>query len=246
MNAEEYVVMRQQEDTHWWYRALRGAVVRTLQSQMGSAPRLLDAGCGTGGMMAAVRTAFPRAELTGLDFDEQAVRLSAERGVADHLLRGSANALPFKTARFDAALSLDVLYHQGIDDGAAFAELKRVLRPGGVLIINLPAFESLRGAHDVAVHTARRYEPHHLRQLAAAQKLEVEHWTCWNTALSPLVWLWRRRGRLAGSGDSDLRSLPPLLNTVLEGLLRLEWTVAERLSLPFGSSLFAILRKTAA
>lgn len=246
MNAEEYVVMRAQEDTHWWYRALRSAVVRALASQMGSAPRILDAGCGTGGMMVAMRERFPRAEITGLDFDQQAVRFTAERGVADHLLRASTDTLPLRESQFDAVVSLDVLCHRGIDDAKAFGEMRRVLRPGGILIVNLPAFESLRGAHDVAVHTERRYEPQDLLRLAAEQRLEVEHWTCWNMALSPLIWAWRRRGRLARAGDSDLRPMASSVNVLLTALLRLEWTVADRASLPFGSSLFAVMRKTSA
>jgi SAM-dependent methyltransferase len=245
MNAEEYALMRQQEDSHWWYRALRAAVLRHLAPGLGPAARILDAGCGTGGMLAEVRGRFARAELVGVDFDEQAVHITAERGVADHVVRGSTNALPLSSASFDAAMSLDVLCHEGIDDSLAFAELKRVLRPGGLLIVNLPAFESLRGAHDVAVHTARRYEPQRLLQLAAEQDLKMEHSTCWNTSLSPLVWAWRRRGRLAGSGDSDLRPVAPALNTVLATLLRLEWMVADRVPLPFGSSLFAVLRAPA-
>ena len=248
MNPQEYVLMRGQEDTHWWYRALRAAVVRHLRLRLpqGTRPaRIVDAGCGTGGMLAALRENFAGALLIGVDLEEQAVRISAGLGVADHVLRASINALPLGSARFDAVISLDVLYHADVDEAAALAELKRVLRPGGPLIVNLPAFEALRGAHDVAVHGARRYTPRRLAALAAAEGLEVEHWTCWNTTLLPLVWAWRTFGRLAGSEASDLRPAPAWVNTTLGALIGAEWRIADRARLPLGSSLFAILRKPA-
>lgn len=249
MDPHEYVVMRQQEDTHWWYRTLRATVLRHLRRGLGeaaAAARILDAGCGTGGMLSALRAGLPRAELTGFDVDEQAVALTAARRVADHLVRASADALPFSEARFDAALSLDVLCHAGLDDHRAFADLVRVLRPGGLLIVNLPAFESLRGAHDVAVHTERRYTPRQLLALAAASDLRVERWTCWNALLSPLIWIWRRRSRRAAAEGSDVGPVPPLLNAGLSRLLQLEWGLADRVTLPFGSSVFAVLRRSGA
>lgn len=77
----------------------------------------------------------------------------------------------------------------------------------------------------------------------AANDLRLEHWTCWNMMLFPLLWAWRRIGRVAGSQASDVRSVPVWLNSGLALLLRAEWTAADRVALPFGSSLFAILRK---
>lgn len=249
MNPDEYAAMRQQEETHWWYRTLRAAVLRHLRRGLGegaASARILDAGCGTGGMLAEVRAALPRAELTGVDIDPQAVAFTAARHVADHLVRGTADALPFPPARFDAVFSLDVLCHAGLDDELALAELTRVLRPGGLLIVNLPAFETLRGAHDVAVHTERRYLSRRLYAMAATGGLRVERATYWNAFLFPLIWAWRRRSRLAGSEASDVRPVPPLLNRALSRLLMLEWTLADRVTLPFGSSLFAVLRRSGA
>lgn len=249
MNPDEYVAMRQQEETHWWYRTLRSAALRQLRLRLGTSarpPRLLDAGCGTGGMSAVLRGSFPEAELTAVDLDEQAVAATAARGVADGVVRASVNALPLRSGVFDAAVFLDVLYHAGVDEDAAVSELRRVLRGGGLLIINVPAFEALRGAHDVAVHTERRYTPRRLRDLARAHELRVEHWTCWNTTLLPLLWAWRQVGRLRGSGQSDLRPVPSWLNEALAWVLRGEWRVADRTALPLGSSLFAVLRRPGA
>lgn len=238
--------MRQLEDTHWWYRALRSAVLRHLRVRLGDEVqplRMLDAGCGTGGMLAALREGFPGSELTGVDLEEQAVEITTGRHVADHVIRGSVNALPFRSDIFDAAVFLDVLYHAGVEEEAVLPELRRVLRSRGLLIVNVPAFEALRGPHDVAVHGERRYTPRRLAELAVANGLRLEHWTCWNMALSPLLWAWRRIGRLVGSQASDVRPVPPWLNSGLALLLRAEWTLADRVTLPLGSSLFAVLRK---
>ena len=246
MNPDEYGIMRQQEETHWWYHTLRAAVLRHLLASLGegASPRILDAGCGTGGMLSELRASLPRAELTGLDADPQAVSITAARQVANRVIRGSGNALPFRSGRFDAVLSRDVLCHASIVEAAAFGELARVVRPGGLLLLNLPAFEALRGAHDVAVHTARRYTPRRMAQLAAANDLAVERWTCWNMILLPPFWAWRLAGRLTGSEASDLRPFPAWVNAGLSRLLRLEWRVADRVTLPVGSSLFAILRRS--
>ena len=246
MNPEEYSTMRQQEDAHWWYRTLRSAVLRQIRTQLGDrsrSARVLDAGCGTGGMLAAMRASFWNAELTGVDLEEQAVEITRARQVANAVIRANVNALPFGPDCFDAAVSLDVLYHANVEEGAALAEMKRVLRPDGLLIVNVPAFEALRGPHDVAVHGRRRYTPRQLAALAVANGLRVEHWTCWNMLLSPLLWAWRRIGRLAGSDASDVRPAPAWLNMALATMLRAEWTVADRVALPWGSSLFAVLRK---
>jgi SAM-dependent methyltransferase len=244
MNPEEYPLMRGQEDVHWWYLALRAAVLRHLETRLPVAPaRILDAGCGTGGMLRQLRARFPEAGLIGVDRDEQAVQLSAARGAANQVVRGSLNALPFRDRCFDAVVSLDVLVHAAIDEAAALGELGRVLRPGGVLILNLAAFDTLRGAHDAAVHGVRRYSPRRLRELAAAHGLAIERWTCWNTTLLPLLWAWRSFGRVSGSQASDLRLAPNWVNKALAGVMRAEWMIADRVPLPLGSSLFAVLRR---
>ncbi len=95
--------------------------------------------------------------------------------------------LPYADDTFDAVASLDVLYIQGVDDAAALRELYRVLRPGGMLLLNLPAWEALRGAHDRAIRTRHRYHRPEVSRLLQEAGYRPEFLSYWNTALLPLV-----------------------------------------------------------
>ena len=154
MKPHEHDIMRSVEDHYWWYQALREHVADSIPP-VGPAFSLLDAGCGTGGMLATIRKKFPRAVLTGIDESEHALELAAGRNSGARLLRASVHELPFPENAFDYVLSLDVWSHAGVDDALAAHETHRVLRPGGRLILNLAAFEFLKGAHDCAVRFRR-------------------------------------------------------------------------------------------
>ncbi|MDO8672801.1 MAG: class I SAM-dependent methyltransferase, partial [Dehalococcoidia bacterium] len=152
MNSEEYHLMYSIEDTFWWYKGMRQITFALLHGLMqgGTDRMILDAGCGTGGMMQ------PLSQLgsaVGIDFAEEATNLAnqRERGI---VMRGSVTDLPFAAATFDLVTCFDVLYHLAVsDDEAALKELSRVLKPGGYLLVRVPAYDFLRGHHDVVVHT---------------------------------------------------------------------------------------------
>ncbi|HEX8679696.1 MAG TPA: class I SAM-dependent methyltransferase, partial [Chthoniobacterales bacterium] len=148
MSSVEIETMRSVEDDLWWYQALRTHVLGSIQPPR-PAFDLLDAGCGTGGMLARVHERFPRAALSGLDFSARAIELTRLRETGATLVEGSVDALPFADASFDVVLSLDVIIVGGVNERRALAEMHRVLRRGGILILNLPAFDFLRGSHDV-------------------------------------------------------------------------------------------------
>jgi SAM-dependent methyltransferase len=244
VEPEEYARIHAHELDHFWYRGLHalfaGALRRALPGD--GAPRLLDAGCGTGGLLATLERRFPRARRFGFDLAPEALRLAPGRAAAP-LARASVERAPFRDEVFDAVVSADVLYHRGVDsDVAALRELARVTRPGGALLLNLPAHPHLMGAHDAYVHTRRRYAREDVRQLAAAAGLAVER-LCWfNSTLFPIARARRLRTRGAAAA-SDVAQPPAPLNALLSALLRAEawWTL--RLPLPTGLSLFAILRK---
>jgi ubiquinone/menaquinone biosynthesis C-methylase UbiE len=245
MSSTEIETMRAVEDELWWYRALRGHVVDSLPRAR-SHFDLLDAGCGTGGMLARVREHCPQAVLTGLDFSERAIELTRLRETGATLALGSVDALPFADASFDVVLSLDVIIVGGVDEQRALAEMHRVLRRGGMLILNLPAFDFLRGSHDVAVNTARRFNRPRLARLLRAASFTVEHATYWNLSLLPAVaavrWLSRRRAHQPQVA-SDLKPMWPPLNAALATLAKSELAISRRVPLPFGTSLFAVARK---
>jgi len=245
MSSVEIETMRSVEDDLWWYRALRAHVLGTIDPTQ-PAFRLLDAGCGSGGMLARIRERFPAASLTGLDFSERALELTQQRKIGARLVQGSAGQLPFGDAEFDVVLSLDVIIVRGVDERAAVAEMHRVLRPGGKLIVNVPAFHFLRGSHDIAVSIARRYNRPELRQLLRGAGFTIESLSYWNMSLLPVVAVVRGASR-ARTIQSDVRSdLAPMwrpLNALLGSLAQFELAVSRHVPLPFGTSLFAVARK---
>jgi ubiquinone/menaquinone biosynthesis C-methylase UbiE len=245
MTPREHDVMHSVEDHYWWYQALRQHVANSIASS-GVDFSVLDAGCGTGGMLSTLRAKFPDADLTGIDESKHALELAASRNSGARLLPASVHELPFPENSFDFVLSLDVWSHAGVDDALAAHETHRVLRPGGQLILNLAAFEFLKGAHDCAVDVDRRYRRAQVRVLLEAANFEIETLTYWNAAFTLPIALLRWFSRLAPRGESrqsDFRQLPPPLNFGLKAVAALELSASRHLSLPFGTSVFAIAQK---
>ena len=245
MKPAEHDIMRAVEDRYWWYQALRQHVGDLVESA-GQNFSLLDAGCGSGGMLAALRQRFPHAELSGIDAFERGVQLTAERGLGARLMTASVHELPFPADSFDFVLSLDVWSHANVDDALAAHETHRVLRPGGRLILNLAAFEFLKGAHDHATDVVRRYTRPEVRAVLEGAGFIIERLTYWNLSLMPPITLarWLSRRRIArDEARSDFRPLPAFVNTALKGIAALELSASRHLSLPFGTSVLAVARK---
>jgi SAM-dependent methyltransferase len=238
----EYERIHRLETTHFWYRGLHALVLRALARHPPETgrrpPRILDAGCGTGGLTRRLATS---GRVVGVDLSPVALRLAATRpGLA--LARADVATLPFDDCAFDAVVAADVLYHRAVaDDRAALAELARVCRPGGVVVLNLPAHDWLRGAHDAQVHTARRYGRRRVRALASAIGLAVERLAWFNCALFPLALARRLASR--GAASSDVRALPAAVNAPLAAWMRVEAAAAVAGVLPWGLSLLAVLRR---
>jgi ubiquinone/menaquinone biosynthesis C-methylase UbiE len=247
MKPGEHDIMRSVEDHYWWYQVLRQHVVNSIRPGI---PKfsLLDAGCGTGGMLAALRGKFPEADLAGIDASEDAVRHTIERGLGSQVLTASVHELPFSAASFDFVISLDVWSHAEVDDALAAHETHRVLRLGGHLILNLAAFDFLKGAHDYAVEVDRRYTRPQVRTLLEGAGFKIVRLTYWNAMMMPPIalvrWLSRMRmARAPGEALSDFRPLSSFVNGTLKRVAALELSASRHLSLPFGTSVFAIARK---
>lgn len=156
MERIEYEVMATVEIDHWWYGGMRAVAAALLDPcyQGASGLRILDAGCGTGGNALFLRR---YGAVFGLDLAPEALTLGAMR-IPHTLARGSVLHLPYATASFDLVTSFEVLYHRAVpDERGALDEVRRVLRPGGRMLLRLPAFEWLLSRHDQQVHTRRRY-----------------------------------------------------------------------------------------
>jgi SAM-dependent methyltransferase len=239
VNTAEYARMFEAEDAQWWYagmRALSFALLDPALPAAGERPRLLDAGCGTGGNL--VRLA-ERGRALGVDVSVDALSLARTRGV--DVARASLLALPFPDGAFDVVTCFDVLYHRWVaDDLAATRELVRVLRPGGLLLVRVPALRLLWGAHDEAVHSRARYTRAELRRLLAAAGLVVRRATYCNTILFPLVAARRLLDRVTGRQGSDVAFLPAPLERLFRGALAVEERAVRVLSLPLGTSVVAL------
>ncbi|TFG89380.1 MAG: class I SAM-dependent methyltransferase [Gemmatimonadales bacterium] len=248
MNEREYALMFSIEEEHWWYVALHELVVRCVAREAAQRGPLtiLDAGCGTGRLCQLLQ---PFGRVSGCDLAEPALAFCRQRGI--EVFAADLNEADLGTARFDVITSIDVLYHQAIrDDAPVLASLFRALKPGGLLILNLVAFEFLRSTHDLAVHTRERYTRPLLEERLSTAGFTVEIASYRLAPLFPLIALIRLVKRLlhgsrssAAEVASDVSLPSPRLNRLLLGMLRLENRLIDRLSLPFGTSLFAVARK---
>jgi len=248
VEPSEYERIHQLEGRHFWYRGLHALVLAALARQLGrradgaSRPLILDAGCGPGGLTARL---LGHGRVVGLDRSPLALQLAATHAGVP-LVQASVSALPLAPSSVDAVVCLDVLYHRAVaDDLAALAELAAACRPGGVLLVNLPAHEWLAGPHDAQVHTARRYGRARVRALARAAGLEVERLSWFNCALLPAAIATRRLSGRRDRPHSDVRALPALINAPLTAWMQVEAALSLRGLLPWGLSLFAVLRRPA-
>ncbi|MDE2228179.1 MAG: class I SAM-dependent methyltransferase [Alphaproteobacteria bacterium] len=225
------------EDRMWWTRALRRNLL-AFGARFAEAPaaRLLDAGCGAGGLLAALARQCPDATSFGLDRDGFACRLARAKAVRP-VTQGSIDALPFRDAAFDAVFSADVLCHRGVAAERALAELQRCLKPGGALVVNLPAYQWLYSAHDRAVDNARRYRHGEVVRLLAAAGFGRIRATYWNTVLFPLM----LARRLLRTGGSEVGLLPAPFERLFDAAASAESALLRSgLRLPFGGSILAV------
>jgi SAM-dependent methyltransferase len=236
VEAAEYSLMDAAEDRMWWYRALHVRLCDALRDTQG---RVVDAGCGTGGFLAVLGMRRPDLARFGVEWKhEAAARAAGKSGAA--IARGSVNALPFAAGSFDAAVSADVLCHVAVDPPIALAELKRVLRPGGRLVLNLPAYSWLLSAHDRQVHNARRFTAVGVAALLGQAGFGRIRAGYWNSLLLPLMIL-QRKVLARGESVSDVAPFRPWLDVILHGTTELERNLA--IGLPFGGSVLAIAEK---
>jgi len=235
MDPAEYAMMDVAEDQMWWYRALH---VRLRDALTGVTGRVLDTGCGTGGFLKIIR-ALPRLECFGVEYAWEAADRARAKSDAT-IVQGSINLLPFASASFDAAIAADVLCHAAVEPTAALAELHRTLRPGGRLIINMPAYDWLMSAHDSRVHNARRQTVGQTKSMllkAGFHHIRARYWNC-----LPLPLMVVQRKILArGGASSDVAPFPPWLDRILHGMTEVD----RRLPIPppFGGSVLAIAER---
>jgi SAM-dependent methyltransferase len=232
------------ERDHFWFRGFRRFVEPLVaDAARGVRLEILDCGCGTGHNLHMLRK-YGRAY--GIDLTWVGLQYSRAQGER-LVVQASAARLPFPDARFDLVTSFDVLYSLEDDiERAAIGEMLRVLKPGGTLIVNVAAFEALRGNHSVLSGEVRRYSKRDLRRRLEAAGFRVTHSTYTNFSILPLVAATRLTQRLSGHVESQDEITVPAapLNALLSGLLAIEAAALRVVNMPVGSSLLAVARKT--
>lgn len=242
MQPDEYRKMAEVEDAMWYYRALHRHVTRSLSRQSDATARVLDAGCGTGGLLRKLHETQPAWRLTGLDFSPLACELARER-TGGEVVQGSVAALPFADATFDAVVSCDVVC-QVTEPATAIREFHRVLKPGGTVVLTMPAYQWMYSYHDKEVGNLRRYTRGEVNRLLRASGFAILAGTYWNTLLFPLAVL-RRRIFPPPVPTSDVGLFPAPVETVFNCLMAMEhgW-LGLGASLPFGNSVLTVARKS--
>jgi len=235
------------EERHFWFRGFRWFVRPLIHQALNgqSQARILDCGCGTGANLAL----FERSG-TSYGFDRSEVGLYIGRQLnRRRLVRASVAAAPFASETFDLVTSFDVLYSlEKPEEQAAVAEMFRLTRPGGHVLVNVAAMDILRGDHSVLSHEVRRYNRQSLGRLLTNAGFAIERLTYTNTALflplAAIRTLQRRRG-LAREAEAqrEIAVPAPPVNGVMSAVLFLESLWVRRFDSPFGSSLLCLARK---
>ncbi|OGX88381.1 class I SAM-dependent methyltransferase [Hymenobacter glacialis] len=242
----------QLEEQHWWFASRRDAVYDLVKSlNLSASAAILEIGCSGGPLMQRLRTAG-YTDITGIDVSEPAIELAQARGVP-HVSVMDGAALEFGDARFDLVIASDVLEHIG-DEGKALREWARVLKPGGQLLVFVPAHAYLWSEHDVVNHHFRRYSRHGLVAALTQAGLRAQRSSFWNAAMYfPTAALRLGRRLLAGPASSepkagatgDLHHFAGPANTLLLLWVKAENRLLRYFNLPLGVSVFALAQKPA-
>lgn len=254
MQTDEYLKLAEVEDGMWYFRSLHAHVRRELRKQLepagsgsrttgASRPHILDAGCGTGGMILRLREQEPAWTWAGIDFMPIACELARKRLGSEVDVRvASITELPFADESFDAVVSADVVCQVENPEVAA-REFFRVLRPGGTVIINVPAYMWMWSYHDDSCQTKHRYTRPEMEALLAGAGF-AERWTThWNALPFPVVWAKRKLFR-SDKDTSDVKEYPKFVDAAFGGLMGVEhaWMrTGGRWA--WGTSVFAVARK---
>lgn len=242
MRLEEIERMARLEDTYWWFRARRCLVRWLLERfRVPQGGLVLDAGCGTGGTYAALRD---RWQVVGCDLAPLAMQYCRRRGMQLGVV-GDVTALPVRDQVFDAVISCDVFEHLPEDKPAARA-LFEATKPGGIIVVTVPALPWLWSEHDEALDHRRRYTRQALHALlsGAGWHVELLNYTV-SLLLPPIVVfrVWRRLVRRGSESRVDVFELPRPVDALLGAISQLDAWLALRVPLPPGASLVAVGRR---
>ena len=249
MLKAEYEKMFNMEEKHWWYVGMHRIFFTLLEKYLrergsiNTRLKILDAGCGTGLVMKRLeRYGLP----VGVDFSETALKFCKGRGLKA-LFQGSIVKLDFPDNSYDVITCFDVLYHLNVEDDAlALKELYRVCKPGGVILINVPAWEFLKSTHDIAIQTKKRYRRSELRNKIERAGFSIKKITYLNVLMFPLaliIRIMKKLFRFNDANESDVKMPNPALNNILAKILFFEAVLLQYIDFALGLSVFCVAEK---
>jgi SAM-dependent methyltransferase len=246
MNTEQQQRYYELGRSYWWlagkYRVIDDVVRRTFRP-LRPQPRILDLGCGPGNLLDLIAR---QGDTFGSDFSGDALRFCYDRGY-HRLFRADFHSLPIRGESFDLVTCIDVLEHLK-EDRRAFLELARILRPSGLLVVSVPAFQFLWGDHDTIYGHHRRYRTGEVRERLEAVGLEVLKLSYFEPLFVAPLWLYRNwkkvtvRGSALHERDDFIKLFPPL-NTLLSHMIAAERFPLRFFNFPFGVTILAVARK---
>jgi SAM-dependent methyltransferase len=243
MDTQVYRRMAELDAVHWWFvarrRILASLIARRIRPPAGA--RILEVGCGTGHNLAML-SRFGHVEATELE--PEARQLAAERLGRPVLEAALPDLSMFPADHFDLVALLDVLEHVE-DDAASLAAIRGRLKPGGKLLVTVPANRWMWTAHDAAHHHHRRYEKRELAAAVTDAGFKIDLLSFMNSLLFPPIAAARLAGKMLGRDSADDAIPPAPVNALLRGVFGLERGLIGRVPLPFGVSLVAILSRPA-
>src|SRR5919206_1675636 len=244
MMDHTYPILFHVEQSHWWHigrrRILSNFVEDICRRVTDRRPRILDVGCGTGANLIML-SKYGDAE--GVDVSEDALAFCRERGL-DNVTLGAGEKLPYEDGTFDLVTAFDVVEHMD-DDLAGLSEMRRVLRPGGRVLLFVPTFMFLWGLQDDVSNHRRRYRMPELRRVLEQAGFEIERTTYANITFFLPILLLRKLMRLTGIKTASENNINvPALNGFLARVLGAESLVLRYMNIPFGVSGLCVARKT--
>ena len=243
MDEQLYHDFLRVEQSHWWFQARREILFDVVERFLPSGKAFLDVGSGTGLFLEQLATKY---QAFGLDASETAVRMCHERGLGSVILGTIDDARGAHGSAFDAVGFFDVIEHLD-DDVAALTGARELLRPGGVVIVSVPAYMFLWSDHDALNQHRRRYIAAQLKDVLQRAGFEIELLTYFNSLLFPIAATHRIAKKIGGaSNQSEFAPLPPSLNTLFRRIFALERGIVRRCGprgMPFGLSILAVGRR---
>ncbi len=242
MKEHTYPIMFRVEQSHWWYAGRRKILASFLEDicrrVTDRRPRILDVGCGTGANLLML-SQYGDAE--GVDVSEDALAFCRERGL-EKVKLGAAEKLPYDDGTFDLVTALDVVEHLD-NDLAGLREMRRVLRPGGHVVLFVPTFMFLWGLQDDVSNHRRRYRLPELRRVLEQAGFEIERTTYANITFFLPILLARKLMRVTGiKAESENNINVSAFNGLLGGMLGAESVVLKYMNIPFGVSGLCVAR----